>query len=219
MSMKDSRKFTLLTYAAYKNLTNCFKIIFEYVTKFNIDRRLPSNMKMLILRNWVNLKADDNFTALHFAAKHGNCTMLKFLVEKAGADMELRNKHGANVMHTAAQYDQALSLYFFYTKGVDINVKDQKLSTPLHWACYMRSDMALNYILSMKPNIEAPDVQGYTPLHIAVASAEKLGSTRNVKSLLLRGAKRDARDKTGRTPLDMVRDNKCMDPLLRNELM
>jgi ankyrin repeat protein len=93
-----------------------------------------------------------------------------------------------------------LSLYYFYLKGIDINVKDQKNSTPLHWACYTRSDMALNYILSMNPNIEAQDIQGYTPLHIAVASAEKLGSTRNVKALLLRGAKRESQDKKGRTP-------------------
>ena len=41
MSMKDHRKFTLLTYAAYKNITNCFKIIYEYATKFNINQKTP----------------------------------------------------------------------------------------------------------------------------------------------------------------------------------
>jgi len=55
-----------------------------------------------MLKNWVNTKADDNFTALHFAAKHGNYTMLKILVEKAGADLSIRNQFGANVMHIAA---------------------------------------------------------------------------------------------------------------------
>lgn len=78
--------------------------------------------------------------------------------------------------------------------------------------------MALNYILSMNPNIEAQDVQGYTPLHIAVASAEKLGSTRNVKALLLRGAKRDSKDQKGRTPIDMILNNKDMDMQIKNEL-
>jgi len=38
--MKDHRKFTLLTYAAYKNITNCFKIIYEYATKFNINQKV-----------------------------------------------------------------------------------------------------------------------------------------------------------------------------------
>ena len=55
-----------------------------------------------MLRNWVNIKADDNFTALHFAAKHGNYVMLKILVEKAGADPRIPNQFGANVMHIAA---------------------------------------------------------------------------------------------------------------------
>lgn len=84
--------------------------------------------------------------------------MLKILVEKGGADPRIPNQFGANVMHIAAQHDQPLSLYYFYLKGIDINVKDQKHSTPLHWACYTRSDMALNYILSMNPNIEAQDI-------------------------------------------------------------
>lgn len=53
----------------------------------------------------MNTKADDNFTALHFAAKHGNYVMLKILVEKLGADPKIPNQFGANVMHIAAQHD------------------------------------------------------------------------------------------------------------------
>jgi len=57
----------------------------------------------------------------------------------------------------------------------------------------------------MKPDLEAQDAQGYTPLHVAVVSAEKLGSTRNVKSLLLKGANRQAVNKKGKTPKDMTK--------------
>ena len=66
--------------------------------------------------------------------------------------------------------------------------------------------MALNYILSLKPDLEAKDVRGLTPLHIAVTSVEKMGSTRSVKTLLLRGANRDAKDKDGKTPMDWIQD-------------
>lgn len=55
-------------------------------------------------------------------------------------------------------------------------------------------------------------------MHIAVASAEKLGSTRNVKALLLRGAKRDSKDLKQRTPIDMILNNKDMDMQIKNEL-
>jgi hypothetical protein len=32
MQMRDSLNFTVLSYAAYKNDANCFKILFEYVS-------------------------------------------------------------------------------------------------------------------------------------------------------------------------------------------
>lgn len=45
---------------------------------------------------------------------------------------------------------------------------------------------------------------GFTPLHIAVTSVEKLGSTRNVKALLLRGAKRDTADHKKKKAIDLI---------------
>ena len=56
----------------------------------------------------------------------------------------------------------------------------------------------------MKPDIEAQDIQGFTPLHIAVPGVLKLGSTRSVKALLLRGANRDAKDMKGKKPIDLI---------------
>lgn len=38
MSMRDQRNFTLLTFCAYKNVTNCFKIIYEYAVSFNVNQ-------------------------------------------------------------------------------------------------------------------------------------------------------------------------------------
>jgi len=94
MTIQDSRRFTVLTYAAYRNDTNCFKILFEYAIK----RSNKVDMSV-----WVNQTTDDEFTALHFATKHGNYTMLMFLVERANADLYIQNKYGATAMHIAAQ--------------------------------------------------------------------------------------------------------------------
>lgn len=60
------------------------------------------------------MTTDDNFTALHFATKHGNFVMLDLLVEKAQADLLITNKFGATVMHIAAQQDQPLSLFYLH---------------------------------------------------------------------------------------------------------
>ena len=67
--------------------------------------------------------------------------------------------------------------------------------------------MALNYLLALKPNLEAKDIRGLTPLHIAVSAVEKIGSTRSVKTLLLRGANREAKDKDGKTPMDWITES------------
>lgn len=168
-------------------------MLFEYALKFNTDREDPE-VKRHQIRNWVNKPSDDSFVALHFATRHGNYTMLTYLVEKGEADIYIKNKFGATVMHIAAQSDQPLSLYYFYEKGVDVNIRDLKNSTPLHWACYTRSEHALNYLMSMKPNLDARDIQGFTPLHIAIPSSEKLQSTRMVKALLIKGADRKVPD-------------------------
>lgn len=81
--------------------------------------------------------------------------------------------------------------------------------TPLHWACYSCSELALDYLLNFKPynkniNIEAKDEYGYTPLHLAVKSVAVLKSTRPVRTLLLKGAKRNVTNNLGEKPKDMI---------------
>lgn len=126
MKMMDSRKFTVLTYSAYRNQTNCFKILFEYALKHGLDEQNLSVSQVDKLQNWVNLKTEDEFTALHFATRHGNYTMLSLLCEKANADMYIQNKYGSTAIHIAAQQDQPLSIYYLYKQGVDINIRDSK---------------------------------------------------------------------------------------------
>ena len=50
------------------------------------------------------------------------------------------------------------------------------------------------------------DIDGYTPLHLAVKSSEQLKSGRPLRALLMRGASRNARDKRGNKPVDLVND-------------
>ena len=108
---------------------------------------------------------------------HGNYTFLSTLVDKGKADIHLKNKYEASFLHIAAMKNQPLSLYFFYSRGVDINGTDIYGFTPLHWAIHSRSELALTYILPMKPNLEAKTKEnpiyknssgGFTPLHIAI---------------------------------------------------
>ena len=47
----------------------------------------------------------------------------------------------------------------------------------------------------MKPMLNAVDIEGFTPLHLAVKAVANSDNTRPVKILLMKGARRDIRDK------------------------
>ncbi len=39
-------------------------------------------------------------------------------------------------IHTSAQGDSPALLIYFKSKGIDLNIPDERGSTPLHWAAY-----------------------------------------------------------------------------------
>ena len=173
IEMKDARLFTVLAYACYKNFEEIFMLLFNHALDKNLNGLRNFEEKSEVLADWANTPTDEEFTALHFATYHGNYTLIKFLIDNAKADINKRNKFGSTVLHIAAQGDQALPLYYFHKVcGMDINLRDNRLSTPLHWACYSKSEVALNYLLPMNPDLNAKDQKGYTPLHLAVKSVE-----------------------------------------------
>ena len=69
-----------------------------------------------------------------------------------------------------------------------------------------RSEIAISYLLAWNPPLNAQDEQGLTPLHLAVKSAGMLKTSRPVRLLLIRGERRDIKDKLGRKPIDLVEE-------------
>lgn len=105
------------------------------------------------LRQWTDCRSvKDQFTALHLASYRGNMDAIRTLM-RLGADKHAENYFGLNMVHVAAQGDQAASLYYFKSQGVDINKQDKRGSTPLHWACYSQSEIALTYLLAWNPDL------------------------------------------------------------------
>ena len=57
MDMRDNLDYTLLTYAAYKNDANCFKIIFWYAWNNNVSITRSSDVDdadCMRMRDWAN---------------------------------------------------------------------------------------------------------------------------------------------------------------------
>jgi len=55
------------------------------------------------LKDWINQhsKGEEGFTALHFAAFHGNMKNIRLLM-KYGANVHAKNKQEINMLHVAA---------------------------------------------------------------------------------------------------------------------
>ena len=80
-----------------QNKVTALKIVYEHVRMNEIkdDDLTP-------LRNWANHKSNRGYTAMHFAAFHGNIEMIKYLEEEMEADVKCVNNIGINVLHCAA---------------------------------------------------------------------------------------------------------------------
>ena len=101
--------------------------------------------------------------------------MMKVLVD-LGADIELKNSFGLNVLHIAAQGDSAVSIYYFHKiLKMSLGCVDSRGSTPLHWACFSNSELSLIYLLSWMTidEMNMRDNEGLTAIHIAIRTCEK----------------------------------------------
>jgi palmitoyltransferase len=127
-----------------------------------------------VIKQWINTTSEQGYTAIHYASYRGNIEVINLLVNN-GADIEVSNKRGLNVLHMACQGNQPASLIYFKEK-VSLNIQsvDDMGSTPLHWACYTGSENAVSFLLSWKINVNAQDREGLTALHLAVMSGINL---------------------------------------------
>ncbi len=152
------------------------------------------------IKKLVNQKSEQGHTALHYASYRGNIEIINKLIDN-GAEIEVTNNRGLNVLHMAAQGNQPNALVYFCKKySMNIQSVDDVGSTPLHWACYTGSEISVMFLLSWNPRINVQDREGLTPMHLAVMSER----TKIVKKLLMKGADRKIRDNKHRTPYDLA---------------
>jgi ankyrin repeat protein len=170
------------------------------------------------LSDFINATNDKGVTALHYASFVGDIKIIKLLIDKGKANLDIKTKRGLNIIHYSAQGNKPNSLMYFYIKLKDDNIslinklikeEDEGGSTPLHWAAYSNAEDVLMYLINLdifqnekekQDYINKTDNQGYTPLHLSVSSK----SRRIVMKLLQSGANADIKDNKKRTPLNLA---------------
>lgn len=99
----------------------------QYVVRASIPN--PTNF----MYEFINMKNNDDLSAIHYAAYKGHPKIIEILDKYDGDVYAKTVKTGQNVLHIAAQNNKVETfLYFQYT--LDLNSRDKKGATPLHWA-------------------------------------------------------------------------------------
>lgn len=191
------------------------KFILGFVTGLSVDMREEMlrmaakwnnvYLTILLLQNDTNINApDDNMsTALHFACRNGNPTIVKILIGSSNIDVNSADDHGVTPLHYAVFSSKVdIVKIMCQCPDIDLNVQDEHMSTPLHYAVW-NNDIDLVELLLQQPKIDA-NVRAKldrTPLH----EAAKCGYL-EILRLLSEHASVDmnARDKNNRTPLRLA---------------
>jgi ankyrin repeat protein len=202
----DGHGNTPLHWAAFKNETECVRLLLQYNADPNA-RAHPSG-----------------WTPLHDAAYSNSSQCIELLVSK-GAHVDARANSGATPLCFAAQEDAADAAQFLLNRGADLSARcagaqqDDAMQqpfqlpnhphsrfsgyTPLHYCAHYNAQRASRVLLAhpkARIAMETPDLSGRLPIHVAVAR----GSSDVLRALLHAGARVDIRpNNSPKTPSSM----------------
>ena len=148
----------------------------------------------------VDMKDENGYTLLSYAAGRGNLSAVKTLLQK-GAYIEQRDKRGRTPLSMATDPlfgDGWATVKLLCDSGAQIDTKDAEGRTPLSWAATRGSDQTVSILCDNGAEIDSKDVHGRTPLSWAAGHRGYLSS---VRILLEMGADIRSEDNQGHTPL------------------
>ncbi|MFP3032786.1 MAG: ankyrin repeat domain-containing protein, partial [Wolbachia sp.] len=156
-------------------------------------------------------------TPLHFAVQEGNLDMVRFLLDE-GADIESQDKDNKKPLHLAVDANRLSVVKLLLDRGASVNVTDMNSQTPLGLAtkgnmieilkkAELDQGLLINArngnldkvkdLIAQGANLETKD---NTPLHNACSN----GHLKVVEYLIEKGASLKAKNKDGKTPLDLA---------------
>ena len=156
---------------------------------------LADNKEIAVLNgnDWMTPEFWETATATEIArrCRQGQCVFSK-------------DNQGKTVLHWAAAHGTESAVKSLLDAGAEVDAQDVYGCTPLHWAGAYGVAENVKLLLDAGADIDARNEHKRTPLHETVM--EKENGTEALYALLHNHPDLDARDNTGRTPLDLADD-------------
>jgi len=164
----------------------------------------------------VNLPKPDGTTPVFYAKG----AILKKLIDN-GAVLTVKDNSGGSPLHNASEIED---VELFLKSGLDINEKNNSLSTPLHGYVYSSSSL-VKFALDNKAEVNAVNKNGWTPL-ICLARTEYVTEKNELQEILTTaqflldfGADKNVKDNLNKTAYDhaiSVNNNLFAERLLKH---
>uniref|UniRef100_A0A7S4QD88 Uncharacterized protein n=1 Tax=Alexandrium monilatum TaxID=311494 RepID=A0A7S4QD88_9DINO len=152
-------------------------------------------------------------TALHTAARDGSIADMNAFLDEHEEKIDAQDESGRTALHWAAASGQAPSGALLVECDADVNITDKEGNTPLHLTAVHNHRLVTSMLLWGGADVRATNNKGNTPLHEAAAANAK-----DVAWLIIENGKVDEiraeKNKDGKTPMDLARENAEVDPAL-----
>ncbi|UXI23284.1 uncharacterized protein NH340_JMT09227 [Sarcoptes scabiei] len=166
--------------------------------------RLQDRMPIIELLLDHNARADvrDKLgqRAIHYATYSDNPSVIRILVERAGVDVNVRNRFLVAPVHLAVANKNFNAFYELLSLNANINAQDINGNDVSHWAAYV-GFLPIFEMVSERMEMTQPNLYGVTPLHYACYNKKASSITIVFELLKLYTNNCDITDKIGRTPL------------------
>ncbi|GAM28302.1 hypothetical protein SAMD00019534_114780 [Acytostelium subglobosum LB1] len=129
----------------------------------------------------VNIKDNQGWTPLHFAAYAGSLEICQLLIEQGRAAVMAISKDGTLPLHYLSKhkFDKTQSVKFravlslLIAKGTPVNAKTIRGETALHRAALFGSVQGVTFLVEHKADINSQNARGETPLYFGVIGRQK----------------------------------------------
>lgn len=164
----------------------------EAISKLLIDRGVK-----------LDYPESNAWTPVSEAARRGQISIVKLLVEKIGIDGHANDRRGIQALFWAARAGHRAIVEFFLDIGFDANCREMMGSTLLEDATWSGDEDTVQFLVSRGADVHGSVDRWHTPLHRAAV----LKYPALVKLFLDEGVDVNIKNESGKTPLMLAYDS------------